>query len=382
MGMNLAGPIQPSSACCQRSSASAPMMLPAAQVPLRLVVQLQPALGQRLAQRGRQVQVFEHAGVHAGVEETEGVAPGFLGLVHGQVGVLQQGVPLAAVARADGDAQRRGDVHVQPLQREGRGESLQHLGRDGGDGFLVAHLRQQQQEFIARQPRHGVGRAQHGLQALPHLAQQRIAGGVAERVVDGLEVVQVQEHDRNQRAVARGLRQHLLQPVLGQGAVGQLCQAVLVGQGGDAGVGVFQRLLFLVELLHEPAQVRRHHGDEQARDQEGNAQRHQPGQVQRLRRAAQPALDIEQVHRHQRDQHHPQQRRKQPARAEHAGKDQQAGKSHGRLVEQALAGDHQRDERRQQHAQRQPCRRQRAIALVQVAGAKQQRDGGELQRCA
>ena len=65
------------------------------------------------------------------------------------------------------------------------------------------------------------------LQALAHVAQQLVAEVVAERVVDDLEVVEVDEHHRDRARVA--LREHrLLQAVVEQVAVGQPGERVVV----------------------------------------------------------------------------------------------------------------------------------------------------------
>ena len=51
-------------------------------------------------------------------------------------------------------------------------------------------------EFVAAEAGHRVGAAHHALQALGHRAQQRVADRMAERIVDALEAVEIEEHDR------------------------------------------------------------------------------------------------------------------------------------------------------------------------------------------
>jgi hypothetical protein len=72
------------------------------------------------------------------------------------------------------------------------------------------------------------------LQARGHLAQQLIAGGVAQGVVDLLEAVQVDEQHRQLLVVARGGGNGLVGLGLQQAAVGQAGQAVVEGQLADA----------------------------------------------------------------------------------------------------------------------------------------------------
>ena len=52
-----------------------------------------------------------------------------LGLVHGQIGVLSKGIDLGAVAWRDNNAERRGDHHVQLLQRESLLQQLYDAGK-------------------------------------------------------------------------------------------------------------------------------------------------------------------------------------------------------------------------------------------------------------
>ena len=75
------------------------------------------------------------------------------------------------------------------------------LGHVGGLDALAPVL-EQDRELVAAQPGRGVGGAQRLLQPLADLVQQLVAGGVAERVVDGLEVVEVHEQHGDRLVVA------------------------------------------------------------------------------------------------------------------------------------------------------------------------------------
>ena len=52
-------------------------------------------------------------------------------------------------------------------------------------------------EFVAAHPRDGVGLAHQAAQAVGDDLQQLVAGVMAERVVDGLELVEVEMMDRD-----------------------------------------------------------------------------------------------------------------------------------------------------------------------------------------
>ncbi|MNS81170.1 hypothetical protein D3C72_1148740 [compost metagenome] len=76
-----------------------------------------------------------------------------------------------------------------------------------------------------------------------HIAQQRIAHGMAQRVVDLLETIQVQEQHRHPLAIRLGARNRLLGLRQQQITVRQACQLVIERQLADAGARflAFQR---------------------------------------------------------------------------------------------------------------------------------------------
>ncbi len=96
----------------------------------------------------------------------------------------------------------------------------------------------QDRELVAAQAGDHVLRAHRGHDALGHLHQQLVAGGVADAVVDQLEPVQVQEQHREGHAVAqlRALDRagHAVEQV---GAVGQPGEGVVQGLVGEALLG-------------------------------------------------------------------------------------------------------------------------------------------------
>ena len=151
---------------------------------------------------------------------------------------------VVAVLGCHGDACAGGD---------GQGEAV-HLDRtlhlrvelvDDLDRTLgIGDVGDDQGELVAAEPGHG-GPAGHGpQQALGDLAQEAVADGVAQRVVDVLEAVDVEQHDRHPAALAHG----------GGGAgeeqhpVGQTRQHVV---GGLVGLAVD----FVTQLLDEPGSL-------------------------------------------------------------------------------------------------------------------------------
>ena len=84
-------------------------------------------------------------------------------------------------------------------------------------------------ELVAAEPRGGVGAAQRVAQPLGDADEQLVAGGVAEGVVDRLEVVEVDEQHRHGLAGAAAAQQRVVDAVAEQRAVGEVGERVVEG---------------------------------------------------------------------------------------------------------------------------------------------------------
>ena len=129
--------------------------------------------------------------------------------------------------RADGqrmavDHQRRRQCGQDPVG---------HFDRIPGGGDVG----QQDPELVASQPRDRVLGADAALDASRDEPQQRVAAGVPERVIDGLEVVDIEEQHRRRAAVAVAAGQRLPDAVLEQSPIGQSGQLVVVGATAQLG---------------------------------------------------------------------------------------------------------------------------------------------------
>ena len=95
----------------------------------------------------------------------------------------------------------------RPASVERVGQRREHALGDDGRLARVGHVLEQHGELVAAHARHGVARAQRRVQAPGDGLQQLIADLVAERVVDDLEAVEVEEQHggarRRRRAGAR-----------------------------------------------------------------------------------------------------------------------------------------------------------------------------------
>ena len=174
---------------------------------------------------------------HRRVEERALAAAGALGGVHGDSGLAQQCIVIAAVAREQRDADAGGqrDLRVAGVRagEKGPGQPLGELPR----GRVVGQPPDQSDELVAAEVGklpgrwivHALGRtSQHLGQLAGNLPQCGVAGHVAEHVVDAPEVVEVQAHHRHSFA-SRLRRPHSLLEPLDEAAAGR--------QAGDT-VGV------------------------------------------------------------------------------------------------------------------------------------------------
>ncbi len=242
--MNSDGGISPRVGWVQRHSAFDADQRLAALVDDRLIEQREAVVLDRRAQIRFQDLAVGQIGVHRRVVDDGAVAALVLGAVERHVGVAHDvggaGAILVDHRDADGGADhdvvagdriRRADGGDQPL---GKPRHLDVVVADRGD----------HREFVAAQPRHQVVAAQRVRQAQRGVADQLVADVMAERVVDVLEVIEVDiEHGGGRRARAH-LLDHRLQPLAEEDAVGQSAQRVVHGEvaqprfaGGDGGGG-------------------------------------------------------------------------------------------------------------------------------------------------
>ena len=130
-------------------------------------------------------------------------------------------------------------------------EGLEDAARDGAAvDQRVADARDHDRELVAAEARDGVLGAHAAAQALGDGDEQRVADAVAERVVDGLEVVDVDEQDGG-LAVVGELLAHALHE---QRAVREVGERVVVGLV----VELVLQGLKLVDRLLEPVVLERH----------------------------------------------------------------------------------------------------------------------------
>jgi hypothetical protein len=220
---------------------------PRAQLDDRLVVQAE-LLAPAARDGAREVALQLHP-VHHGVEQGAveqavagarprgGVAPGGLGRVHRDVGVAQQ--PFGREPRrAQRDAHARAHRHLAPVDPHRPAHRAHQALGEGRHVLRRPRRLDEHGELVAAEPRHRVAPARGALQAAGDLRQQAVAGAVAQRVVDRLEVVEVEQEHRDAVAVGRrgvraaaglGAGERVGEAVAEEGAVGQAGERVVEG---------------------------------------------------------------------------------------------------------------------------------------------------------
>ena len=113
------------------------------------------------------------------------------------------------------------------LEMERRLEALQDPARHALGLAGVGDVFEQDRELVAAEPGDGVAGPDARLEALAERDQELVADEVAEAVVDGLEAVQVQEHDGDAELVAARPRQRVLDAVHEEDAVRQAGQRIV-----------------------------------------------------------------------------------------------------------------------------------------------------------
>ena len=165
------------------------------------------------------------------VLDADAVAPGFFGPVQGGIGSRHQRVLVAVLAQA-GHAERRGQVrqlHAHVGEHDGVAQALaQALGHHRGQ--FDAGVGQDCQHLFAAEAHGEVGRAQRVADQGGGRRQRHVADDVAVGVVELLEMVEVDHHDRQAAAGTGRARRQFGQHVVEPGTVVQAGQRVVERQ--------------------------------------------------------------------------------------------------------------------------------------------------------
>ena len=159
-----------------------------------------------------------------------------LGRIERLVGEQHQRVGARGVVGTAGDPDADADLR---FAESGKQMGTAERGRDalrGLDRLDRGRIGQHDRKLVAAQPRRGVVLADALQQPFGDFLEQRVAGGVAEPVVDILEAVEIEAEQRAGRA-GIGLFQRIVEACIEQQTIWKLGQAVVLGQEFDLRFG-------------------------------------------------------------------------------------------------------------------------------------------------
>ena len=141
-------------------------------------------------------------------------------------------VAVVRLAGAERDADAHPDAHRSVGELVRAIERLHHAPCDGRRLVLV-DLLQEQRELVPAEAAGGVVRTDRLRKAPGCEADERVALRVAQGIVDGLEVVEVEEQHRRALGVAAAAAEGMLQAVDVERPVGQAGQGIVEGLAGE-----------------------------------------------------------------------------------------------------------------------------------------------------
>ena len=175
-----------------------------------------------------------------------------LGAVHGGVGAVDERGGVGAVLGIDADAQAPRERERVRADLRRHGQRVDDLPRDRGGVARLRHLGEEDDELVAAVAAHRVRFAHRVLEAARRQLQHLVADRVTERIVDLLEVVEVEKDDADAGRAPLRHRDRVLEPVEHQRARRRTGQLVVLGRAGELveaadgglrrGVGVDRRL--------------------------------------------------------------------------------------------------------------------------------------------
>ena len=165
-----------------------------------LIVDLKLLGGQRLAEFTLERVPLLHLRVHLALEKPERAAPISLGPVKSEIRIAHQLRRGISVVGADGDANTDPDDHQLRVDLIGRSDRVDNAKRKRGRvrWFRNPHLHDR--ELIPAHACHRISLPDQRTQPIGHHLKELVAGGMPERIVDGLEVIEIEQMGGNQFA--------------------------------------------------------------------------------------------------------------------------------------------------------------------------------------
>ena len=198
---------------------------------LGLVVDDELAAVDALSQLAGEHQAVDAVLVVGGGVELVQRAP-LLCAVERDVGVPDHIVRMQALHRSRRDPDARAHLERDAADLEVRSEGGGDPFRRALQGLAVGPTGPNEGELVTAETREQLVRLEHGFEPGGDLLEQRVPVVVAERVVDGAEIVEVDEEDSDGRLRVAGIRPDLVEPLVEHGPVWQSGQVVVQGPMG------------------------------------------------------------------------------------------------------------------------------------------------------
>ena len=146
-----------------------------------------------------------------------------LGAVQCRIGAFQQFRELLAGKGINGKTERRRQAHIAVTEIIGGRQNVLEHATDFFGALFLENQWQNESEFITLDAGNKPAIRQTGAQPVRHLAQDLVAGRVAEEIVDRLETIDIGNSDGEGRWIIRALGSELSDLVHQPATVAQPC---------------------------------------------------------------------------------------------------------------------------------------------------------------
>ena len=190
-------------------------------------MKLEFTLYQCLAQLQFELAPLHHAHVHIAFEKAMCAASGRLGTIERHVGIPDQFIRIDAIMGCQCNADAGVDHDLMIGEDARRTNSIPNSRRHFGCVGRLSDERLDNNKFVTTQTSDHIGSPDTFAQPLSHRLEQLVADRMAKRIIDPFEIVEINEQDGKLLASLRR-QQRLIKLRLEQGAIGKICQHVVI----------------------------------------------------------------------------------------------------------------------------------------------------------
>ena len=162
-----------------------------------------------------------------------GIPTVFLGPVHGNVSMLKQRRVVVAIAWIHAGTDTCCDEALGSGNLEWHLHRSDHPSRHQINVSLTLNLGEQHDELVAAESCHTITLTYALLQPTAGLGQQFVPGIVTKRIIDHLEVIQINEKHPENTAMPFGGNNRLVNAIKQQRSIGQAGQCIMAGLPAD-----------------------------------------------------------------------------------------------------------------------------------------------------